>query len=197
VNTKDRKPPRGYYLIVEETADRFLFSPPEGQRRRLAMMFLIVGFLFLAAEIHVFQTHPPLDEMLEAAQTGADRLSTILTFLAFPLVGGGFLVAASFAWGWWSEIEFDASRREIIRRRHAFGQVKTVATLPFNRLEGIEVMKTGGLYALPAYHVLIFGHRRVWAKLPGYADRYQAEAIGRKLVRFMGHPVTTKPGGAG
>ena len=182
----EERSPQGYYLIAKETKETILFRPSEGRRRRSAVLFTIAGLMFLAYGVYIVQTRPPLSQALEAAQGSADVLTAVLTFLAFPLVGLGFLIAALFAWWWWTEIEFNLPRQCIVRRRHAFGRVEETGVLPFSHLAGIQVMKSGGLYAPAYYHLLIIGEGKVWAKLPGYTQGQQAEALGRRLLRFMG-----------
>lgn len=108
----------------------------------------------------------------------------IIGFIFFLLVGTGLLVAALLAQTYWTEIEFDAQEQQVIKRRHAFGKVQVVDTLPYSRLKSIRVVKTLGEYDV-AHLKLILPSGRVWATLPGYFVENQTQAVRRRIQEHM------------
>ncbi len=179
----------GYYAIVEATDDRIRLGPPPALRQRWAIIFLGLAGLFFALQIFIFRTRPPIGDALSSAKDVGDFLNVLLSYLAFSLLGVGFLVAAALAWGWWSELEWDAVDRTIFRRRYLFGRVWRTASLPFDQVDEIRVVRIRGQYSLTYYHLFVISQGRTWATLPGYRNEEAVRALRRRLLRFMGFPI--------
>ena len=178
----------GYYAIVEATGERIRLSPPPTLRRRWAVIFLGLAGLFFALQISVLRTRPPIGDALSSARGAGDLLNILLSYLAFSLLGVGFLVGAALAWGWWSELEWDAIGRTIFRRRYLFGRVWHTASLSFDQVDEIRVVRIRGQYSLTYYHLFIISQGRAWTTLPGYRDEKAVRALRRRLLRMMGYP---------
>ncbi|HEY75401.1 MAG TPA: hypothetical protein G4O00_04360 [Thermoflexia bacterium] len=179
----------GYYVVVEATSERIRLSPPPASRRGWAIIFSGLAGLFFALQISILRTRPPLGEALSSVQGAGDLLKVFLSYCAFLLLGVGFLVAAGLAWGWWSELEWDAMHRTIFRRRYLFGRIWRTSTLSFDQVDEIRVVRIRGQYSMRYYHLFIISQGRVWATLPGYRDEGAVRALRRQLLRFMGYPV--------
>jgi len=184
----ETRQPVGYYAITEETSERLLLSPPQARRRGWAIIFLGLALLFLILEVSILRSRPPLSEVLSGARTAADAFAALLPYLIFPLIAAGFLVGAALAWGWWSEIEFDAVNRRITRRQRLFLRTWRSTSLPFERVDEIRIVRIKSQYSLAYYHLFISSRGRIWAKIPGYRDEKQAKAVRRRLLRYIGLP---------
>lgn len=178
----------GYYQIAEETEVRLLLSPPPGQRQRWALIFGGMAVLFALLELSLLRSRPPEELPLRAGRLG-EALSSLFPYLVYPTIALGFLVAAALAWGWWSEIELDAVHRRIMRRRLLFGRVLRTASLPFERVDEVRVVRVKSQYSLAYYHLLIHADGSVWARLPGYRSEKEARRLGRRLLSYMGQPL--------
>ncbi len=179
----------GYYVVVEATSERIRLSPPPSQRQRWAIIFLGLAGLFLVLQISILRTRPPIGEALSSARTTEDLIGVLLSYWAFLLLGLGFLVGAALAWGWWSELEWDAVSRTIFRRRYLFGRVWRTASLPFDQVEEIRLVRVKGQYSLRYFHLFVISRGRTWATLPGYRNEEVVRALRRRLLQFMGFPV--------
>jgi hypothetical protein len=158
----------GYYSLIQLTPESIIFTRTLQQRRETALILAVLGLVALS--VAIYSLFRPTRELF--------------VFIFFLLTGVGVLVAALLALTCWMELEFDAPRQQIIKRRHIFGKVWVVETLPYCRCHSIRVVKHLGEYDV-THLKLIIGSGHTWASLPGYFYESQALSVRHRIQDHM------------
>lgn len=158
----------GYYTISRETPGLLLFTPPVRNRRLTALALAFFTLLSLGV----------------AAYSWLRPVRDVPGFFFFLATGFILLLAAVFSLAVWTEIEFNAGQKAIIKHRYAFGRMQVLGTLPFDQLKQIRLDKT--YYEYQFTHLKLIGPSgKVWAVMPGYLIHHRGQKLRQKLLDFI------------
>lgn len=157
-----------------ETEDGLLYAE-QGAPMRYRLLFIFFGLAMLVM---------PYTVLLHV--NGTESLGTLLVaslFVVLPTWLGLFFIRVALAMP--QEVHFDASRRQIKRRQRRLFGPPQVETLPFHRVQGLEVVRRKAMEDPDVIELVMNLDGRRPLKLGVYDTAQQAEQWQQRLQALV------------